>query len=331
MADKNIEEINSKSLIRIVEVLQVEDNLPTEGSNEISRNSFGRRIKVRLYEDSKDLKEDELPWVWPLLPKHLQVIPKVGEMVLVLFQSLDGAQGNRFYIGPIISQDYFLDKCGTKEALSLLQARESTKPLCHPQGKSKNDGSYPDGDVIAIQGRGDSTLWLKEEEARIMCGHKPKWGARSNVDRADPGSLEFNEKGIGDEENRDNPYRNISYIQLKFDKFKEQKNSERKFGSVANIVADRIHLITHEGASHMSLKVTDQKELMDKNAIEKFATDGQRMVYGDDLIKFLQQFRQVFRDHTHHWSNDKQVECTKDSDFWNKNLEELLCKTIRLA
>ena len=218
-----------------------------------------------------------------------------------------------------------------KEALSLLQARESTKPLCHPQGKSKNDGSYPDGDVIAIQGRGDSTLWLKEEEARIMCGHKPKWGARSNVDRADPGSLEFNEKGIGDEENRDNPYRNISYIQLKFDKFKEQKNSERKFGSVANIVADRIHLITHEGASHMSLKVTDQKELMDKNAIEKFATDGQRMVYGDDLIKFLQQFRQVFRDHTHHWSNDKQVECTKDSDFWNKNLEELLCKTIRLA
>ena len=57
MADKNIEEINSKSLIRIVEVLQVEDNLPTEGSNEISRNSFGRRIKVRLYEDHKDLKE----------------------------------------------------------------------------------------------------------------------------------------------------------------------------------------------------------------------------------------------------------------------------------
>ena len=101
MADKNIEEINSKSLIRIVEVLQVEDNLPTEGSNEISRNSFGRRIKVRLYEDPKNLKEDELPWVWPLLPKHLQVIPKVGEMVLVLFLFLVGARGNRFYIGPI--------------------------------------------------------------------------------------------------------------------------------------------------------------------------------------------------------------------------------------
>ena len=130
MTDKNIEEINSKSQIRIVEVLQVEDNLPTEGK-EISCNSFGRRIKVRLYEDHKDLKDNELPWVWPLLPKHLQVIPKVGEMVLVLFQSLDGAQGNRFYIGPIISQDYYLDKGGTKEALSLLQAKESTKPLYH--------------------------------------------------------------------------------------------------------------------------------------------------------------------------------------------------------
>ena len=47
MADKNIEELNSKSLIRIVEVLQVEDNLATEGSNEISLNSLGRRIEVR--------------------------------------------------------------------------------------------------------------------------------------------------------------------------------------------------------------------------------------------------------------------------------------------
>ena len=52
-------------------------------------------------------------------------------------------------------------------------------------------------------------MWLKEEEARIMCGHKPHWMARSNVDRADPGSLEFNEKGVGDGDNIDNPYRNI--------------------------------------------------------------------------------------------------------------------------
>ena len=113
MVDKNIEEINSKSLIRIVEVLQVEDNLPTEGDNEISRNSFGRRIKVRLYEDHKDLKDNELPWVWPLLPKHLQVIPKVGEMVLVLFQNLDGAQGNRFYIGHQLTKmmkDFYIKK-----------------------------------------------------------------------------------------------------------------------------------------------------------------------------------------------------------------------------
>ena len=155
--NKNIEEINSKSLIRIVEVLQVEDNLPTEGSNEISRNSFGRRIKVRLYEDSKNLKENELPWVWPLLPKHLQVIPKVGEMVLVFFQNLDGAQGNRFYIGPIISQDYYLDKGGTKEALSLLQAKESTKPLCPLKGMEKMMGHIlmamllPYKDVVTLQ------------------------------------------------------------------------------------------------------------------------------------------------------------------------------------
>lgn len=330
MANSNVEEINSKSLIRIVEVLQIEDNLNTASKNEISRNSFGRRIKVRLYEDDKRLNDNDLPWVWPLLPKHLQIIPKIGEMVLVLFQNLDGAQGNRFYIGPIISQDYYLDNGGTFEALSLLQG-VSTVPLCHPQGNSKNDGSYPDSDTIAIQGRGDSAMWLKEEEMRLMCGHKPYWKKRSNIERADPGSLEFNKFGIGEDGYDDRQSRNISYIQLKFDKFKELNNNDRSFGSVANIVADRIHLITHEGASHENIDITDQKELMTKDTIEKFATNGQRMVYGDELISFLEQFRQVFRDHTHHWSNDKQVECTKDDNFWNKNLEELLCKTIRIA
>ena len=55
------------------------------------------------------------------------------------------------------------------------------------------------------------------------------------------------------------------------------------------------------------------------------------MVYGDELIAFLEKFRQIFADHTHHWSNDKQVMSAKDVEFWSKNLDELLCKTIRIA
>lgn len=307
--------INSKILIHLAKVVQIEDNLSVSATKEIERNSFGRRIKVILAGDDPKLNPDSALWAWPMLPKHLQIIPKVGELVLVFYSELDGINGNRFYIGPVISQDYYLNSCERKTAMSLLQG-PSTKPLCHPQGNPENDGSYPESDTVAIQGRGDAALWLKDEEARIMCGHKPNWRARSNVERADPGSLRFNKE-------------NLSYIQMKYDDFMQKDG--KKFKSVVNVVADRINLVTHNGAASQGLNVTDNKELMTKDSIEKFTSDGQELVYGNELIEFLEKFRKIFRDHTHHWSNDPQVILTKDNDFWNKDLSELLCKTIRIA
>ena len=90
-------------IIRFAEVLQIEDNLDTSSRNEISKNSFGRRIKVRLIDDEQNLNANDLPWVFPLLPKHLQIIPKIGEMVMVILQDQNSPNGNRFYIGPIVS------------------------------------------------------------------------------------------------------------------------------------------------------------------------------------------------------------------------------------
>lgn len=309
-------EVNSKSIIRIAQVLQLEDNLEISAKNEIERNSFGRRIKVKFAEHEQTLNSDSCPWAWPLLPKHLQITPKVGEMVLVFLPRLDEVQGNLFYIGPIISQDYYLNDGGTYTALSLLQGASTTQ-LCHPKGNSENDGSYPDSETIAIQGRGDAAMWLKDEELRLMCGHKPDWESVSTIERADPGSLRFNKE-------------NLSYIQMKYGKYRQ--NDGKEFHSVVNVVADRIHLITHNGADSTSgVTVTDNTDLMTDESIEKFASEGQKMVYGDELVSFLKKFRDVFREHTHHWTYDPQVVCAKDEEFWNKDLNELLCKTIRIA
>lgn len=316
MSATNSVNINSASIIRITKVVQIEDNLRTDSQYEIHKNSFGRRIKVRLAEHGDTINDDDCAWAWPLLPKHLQITPKVGEMVLVFLPTLDSIQGNLFYIGPIISQDYYLNHGGEASALSLLQGK-GTKPLCHPEGNPLNDGSYPSPTTIAIQGRGDAAMWLKDEELRLMCGHKPNWEAEPIKEQADPGSLTFNRT-------------NLSYIQMKYGQYRE--NDERFFDSVINVVADRIHLITHDGAAAISgLNVTDNEELMTQENIEKFSAKGQKMVYGDELVAFLNQFRRIFREHTHHWSNDPQVTITKDNDFWNKDLNELLCKTIRIA
>lgn len=322
MAQDNTVNISSKSIIRIAEVLELEDNLEVKGRQSLNTNSFGRRIKIKFAEHQAE------HWAWPLLPKHLQVIPKKGEMVLVFVSDLDGVEGNLFYVGPIISQDYYLNECPNKTAYSLLIG-QGTKPVCHPQGNSENDGTYPDKDTIAIQGRGDAAVWLKNEELRLMCGHKPDWNNSVTKEGADPGTLFFNRV-------------DLSYIQMKYGnytetKYKETNGKDEKnngaFESVINVVADRIHLITHNGAASVSgINVTDNKELMPKDSIEKFASDGQRMVYGDELIAFLEKFRKVFRDHTHHWANDPQVELSTDNaDFWNKDLNKLLCNGIRIA
>lgn len=321
MPKSNAEGVYNRSLIRFAEVLQIEDKLSTASTNEISKNSFGRRIKVRLIEDKQNLNPNDLPWAFPLLPKHLQITPKIGEMVLVFMESLDGPLGNRFYIGPIISQDYFLNHGGKYEALSLLQG-VSTSPLTHPSGNPKNEGSYPNSDTIAIQGRGNAAMWIMDEEMRILCGHKPNWANKSVRDRVDTGALEFNK-------------RSLSYIKMKYGQFKEKSKIDGKikeFNSVINLVADRIHLITHDGTMKKSyLDVTDTGDLMKDEVIEKFASDGEKLVFGNELVQFLNRFRQVFGDHVHHWSNDKQVQTEKDSDFWGKDLNELLCKTISIA
>lgn len=135
-------EVKNKSIIRICQVVQLEDNLSTSSDNYISTNNFGRRIKVIFPEDEVTKNNNNAFFVWPLLPKHLQVIPKVGEMVLVFMSSLDNSNGNRFYIGPIISQDYYLNYCKDKRALSLLQGVK-TNSLCHPNGNQKTTVLIP--------------------------------------------------------------------------------------------------------------------------------------------------------------------------------------------
>ena len=90
------------------------------------------------------------------------------------------------------------------------------------------------------------SMWLKDEELRLMCGHKPQWKNRSVTERADPGSLTFNKENLG-------------YIQMRYDNFRDKKNNE--FHSVINMVADRINLISHNGADTMgSVSVTEQRK-----------------------------------------------------------------------
>ena len=55
------------------------------------------RIKVRMDSD-KNTSTSQLPWAFPLLPKALQVIPKIGEGVFVITDKIGKSKSQRYCV-----------------------------------------------------------------------------------------------------------------------------------------------------------------------------------------------------------------------------------------
>ena len=72
----------------------------------ISDDTDADRIKVRLIPEDNSKSIDEIDYAFPLLPKMFHVKPKVGEAVLVLLAVTNDGNSQRYYIGPVVSQDH---------------------------------------------------------------------------------------------------------------------------------------------------------------------------------------------------------------------------------
>lgn len=272
-------------------------------------DSEGLRIKVRIpYFDADDTPISELPYVFPLLPKFMHVNPKVNEMVFVIFENIEGSQGNRFFIGPVISQPQKMDyDAYCYSARSLMRGNQIAKPLPAPSLNPDNKGTLPDREDIAIEGRGNTDIILKPEELRIRCGFKEK--PLANKDDC----LKFNKDDLG-------------YIQMKYKKMKDNKGND--FSSLINIVSDRINLLSHDSRTHFNLR--DPEKLITDEEMAKIMEDAHPLPYGDNLINFLKQLIQVFRNHTHSFPMDKPCFTEPDNQILLTPLEEMLSDSIRI-
>ena len=86
-----------------------------EVENTFSKDAYdGLRVRAELATDkAKDIST--IPWAFPLLPKTLQTLPKVGEAVFVFMDgSVNNASAQRYYIGPIISQPQYNTYCSIR-------------------------------------------------------------------------------------------------------------------------------------------------------------------------------------------------------------------------
>lgn len=286
---------DSDYILRQAKVISVDDKY------------YGNRIKVRLGGLDADKNDEDLPYCFPLLPKLVQVFPKVGESVVVILEKNGSSLTNRFYIGPVLSQPYFFNQeMYDLTAFNMLLNRK-TMPQQHPEMDPLNNGTLPDREDIALIGRENTDVVLKPNELRLRCGYKENPTGpikeRLHFNKIDP-----------------------AYIQLKYKKMKDNNNKE--FSSSINIVADRINLLSRDSKTFFNL--TDQKDLITDETLMKILDEAHPLVYGDELVSFLKQLIEVFRTHTHPFSMKTPSFTKSDNTVLEQNLDEMLSKAVRI-
>lgn len=253
----------NNKIIKVCEVISVIDN------------DDGKRIKARLLPDDNGRKEKDIPYAFPLIPKLIQITPKVGEAVLIITAILDSGDSERFYIGPVISQPqkrYKDDYNGNARSLfkgAMFSALKS------PKTNPKTEGIYANDDDIAITSRENTDILLRDNDVFLRCGVH----LTNPITHED---AEFNRKNPG-------------YIKLNYNNY--GKEGEK---SSVNIVADKINILSHD--SNYPFELNDKKDLISNDELEKIFKEAHQLPYGDKLVEFLKLFLKAFQTHRHPYS-----------------------------
>lgn len=278
------------------------------------------RIKVRFPGIDTHLTDNELPWCIPLLPKLIHIIPKPGEAVLVMLENPNSPYDNRYYIGPVLSQPYFynFDPYNTTALSGTINGNLDL--LADPGTNPQSHGTLPLDEDVAIVGRKNSDVILKENEIRLRCGQKKYPDTLTPItDR-----LNYNDD-------------DLAYIQMLYDKNQIDPKSDtidKEFSSVINLFADRINFMSKDGIEQL-IDYTDPDKLMsddkltDKN--DGFLSKGHPMVYGDMLIKFLENLVQIFLTHTHPFPNTPPALPPNQVLLLNTDLNTMLSDYLRMS
>lgn len=284
--------------IKICEVISVDDEYESG------------RIKVRLFPEDNKKSSDSIPYAYSMLPKHFNILPKVGEAVLVFLMETGNGFSNRYYIGPIVSQLPNIEYDGIFSGALSNYNDSLNKPMVSHSLINEANGAFGDKEDITIYGRKGTDIILKENDIRMRCG--------ARID---------SENKIGKEFNRLNP----SYLKLKYSDtptIVKKGNQEIKYNSTATLVADQINLIANNADTYFN--TTDNKDLISDEEMVKIIENAHVLPYGDILIAFLKKFLDMFKYHSHAFPGLPTILPSGNDDFFNYDLEKILSKNIRI-
>lgn len=288
------------------------------------------RIKVRIL--NVDGHTDKLDYAFPLLPKMINIKPKVGEMVMI-FCDNDSPNQQRYYIGPIISQPQHMYKDLYEYGASKMIGGKGN-PDTAVSNITKTHGAFASDEDIAIYGRKNSDVILGDSDIRIRCGVKL-------TDNNDTTDIAFN---------RTNP----SFIKLKYHEYPLEvekkiwnnnngtfdKTKKSKTQSSISIVGQEINLISTDSAnpytnvSNTNLTSSGSKnngdESLSDEDLKKFIKEAHPLPYGDVLIQFLHLFIKAFKNHTHRYHQMTPVKDETYKVLEAFDINKLLSDNIRI-
>jgi len=114
-------------------------------------------------------------------------------------------------------------------------------------------------------------------------------------------------------------------VKQKIKKLKITKNKLEK-SSVINIVADKINLISHNGEHTFNL--TDPKSLISDEEQVKINNTAHPLVYGDNLVEFLELVKNFINNHVHPYHGIPSDPSEVKTDVLRFDLKSILNKNI---
>lgn len=254
-------------------------------------NEDGAKLKVRIPGLDNKFSDAELPFSYPFMPRFLHIIPKEGEMVRIFIEDAMYPNRSRFWTGPVISQQQNISYDDPYTAMSTTNISISKPKTSHTEIVSAK-GIYPEKDDIAILGRLNNDIILRDNQVLIRAGkHMPD------------NNLERNTK-------------NQTSINLIFE------STENGYRSSSITVGDKIALIATNGnpKTNISDLTKDDRDII----FEK----GHPIARGDEVEKILRIVINAIKNHVHGYHNMpadpdaiiKSLETINLNDIYNSNI-----------
>ena len=318
-------------------VVKVVGEIPVNNITEAQRrrdevfNSDPNMIRVRIESNQYDQAITDnrlLPNCYPILPKHLNIVPKVGEVVFIMLLDPSDRYSDRLYFGPMISSRENLkeDRIDTT-ALSNLSISVTT-PNTNLDTLKSVKGIFPNREDISIQGRDNSDIIFKTNEALLRAGQ-----------HIQDNTIVFNDK-------------NPAYLQLKFNTTLKANNNNTNNGfslgnppstdgfsnnkptkgSVINMVADKINLICHDDTDRQ-YNVTNNETYISEEEIANIIKTAHPVAFGDTLLEYLKKLELAFMNHVHRFPGLKPSAVQGENyikEYLEYPVQTILSKNIRI-